>query len=150
MRRTLILLTPLLLAGCIQESASYSVDDHAQVLTLRAQQEYFWDDSVTLTFIAARMPDCQRQFKLGKVTADELTVELFAAADENVYNLRAGTEVWQVETNTCTETAKPDPKALGQPLGIYHLDEQGKKLVFEAAAVAAAAVAATPAQPAAH
>lgn len=132
MRRTLILLTPLLLAGCIQESASYSVDDHAQVLTLRAQQEYFWDDSVTLTLIAARMPDCQRQFKLGKVAADELTVELFAA-DENVYNLRAGAEVWQVETNTCTETAKPDPKALGQPLGIYHLDEQGKKLVFEPA-----------------
>lgn len=149
MRRTLILLTPLLLAGCIQESASYSVDDHAQVLTLRAQQEYFWDDSVTLTLIAARMPDCQRQFKLGKVAADELTVELFAA-DDNVYNLRAGAEVWQVETNTCTESAKPDPKALGQPLGTYHLDEQGKKLVFEAAATAAAAVAATPAQPAAH
>ena len=147
MRRTLILLTPLLLAGCIQESASYSVDDHAQVLTLRAQQEYFWDDSVTLTLIAARMPDCQRQFKLGKVAADELTVELFAAADENVYNLRAGTEVWQVETNTCTETAKPDPKALGQPLGIYHLDEQGKKLVFEPAATAAAAQPAAAAAP---
>ncbi len=137
MRRTLILLTPLLLAGCIQDSTSYTINDSRQVLTLRAQQEYFWDDSVTLTLIAARMPDCQRQFKLAKVPADELTVELFAA-DENVYNLRAGAEVWQVETTGCTEAAKPDPKALGQPLGSFHLDEQGK-LVFEPAAAQPAA-----------
>jgi hypothetical protein len=141
MRRTsLILLTPLLLAGCIKESSSYIINDSDHALTLRAQQDYFWDESVTLTLIASRMPDCQRQFALTKVPIDELSVELFAAGD-NVYNLRAGSETWQVETQTCTQTATPDAKALGQPVGTFHLNEEGK-LVFEAAADAAAAVAA--------
>lgn len=147
MRSTLIILTTLLLSGCVKQSTSYYIGDSDHTLTLRAQQQYFWEDSVKLTLIAARMPDCQRQFELTDVPLDEISVELFAAGDE-VYNLRAGTQLWQVETQTCTQKEAPDANALGEALGSYQLNDEGK-LVFEKtpdAAEAAAAAAPAPAQ----
>ncbi|MES2151926.1 MAG: hypothetical protein V4508_19275 [Pseudomonadota bacterium] len=133
MRRTLLLLTPLLLAGCVNESASYFVSGNEHTLTVRAEQDYFWQDEVTLKLIAARLPDCQRQFTLGKLPATGLVVELFAAGD-NVFTLRAGKQLWQIETQTCTQLAAPAPNALGDPLGSFKLSDD--KMVFEAAAPA--------------
>ncbi|MFP5392395.1 MAG: hypothetical protein ACLGI6_12770 [Gammaproteobacteria bacterium] len=127
----LLVLTPLLLAGCVQDSTSYYIDDRDHALTLRADQAYFWDDAVTLTLIAARLPECQRQFVLTKVPLEELALELFSAGDQ-LYNLRAGSETWQIDTRTCTQGATPDGKALGQPLGTFRLTEEGK-LAFERA-----------------
>ena len=143
MRSTLIILTSLLLSGCVKQSTSYYINGSDHTLTLRAQQDYFWEDSVKLTLIAARMPDCQRQFELTDVPLDEISVELFAAGDE-VYNLRSGTQVWQVETQTCTQKEAPDANALGEPLGSYRLNDDGK-LVFEAPDAPAAAPPPTPA-----
>lgn len=129
MRRTWILLAPLLLAGCIKDSATHYINGNEHTLTLRAAQEYFWNEQVDLTLVAARWPDCQRQFKLGKVPASALEVELFAAGD-NVYSLRAGAQRWQIETQKCTMLGTPDDAALGQPLGTFRMGE--KKMVFEA------------------
>jgi hypothetical protein len=134
MRKRLVLLTPLLVAGCVNQSASYYIgNDHT--LTLRAQQERFWSKQVTLRLVAARLPECQRLLVLGTVPLSELDVELYAAGD-NVYTLRAGNQVWQVETQGCTALPAP-PQALGQPLGAFRLDAAGNKLVFEKAVAAA-------------
>ncbi len=141
MRRTLILLTPLLLAGCIKDSTSYYINGSEHALTLRAEQDYFWDDSVTLAVTAARLPDCQRQFVLAKVPAGEVALDLFNAG-ENVYNLRAGSQSWQIDTQNCTENGTPDAKALGEPVGSFSLNDDDK-LVFQAATPAAAATTAT-------
>jgi hypothetical protein len=135
MRRTWILLAPLLLAGCIKDSASYYIDGgNEHTLTVRAEQEYFWKDEVTLTLVTARLPDCQRQIALTTLPSSGMDVELFSVGD-NVYSLRSGTELWQVETGNCTRLPEPAPNALGEPVGVFKMD--GEKMVFEKAAPAA-------------
>jgi hypothetical protein len=141
MRKALLLLTPLLVAGCVQESASYYADGNDHTLTVRAEQEYFWDKSVNIKLMAARMPDCQRQFTLTKAPLEDLTVELFAAPD-NVFTFRVGAQAWQVETNTCTQLGEPAPTAYGEPVGVFRLGDD-KKMVLEKVAAPAPA-AATP------
>jgi hypothetical protein len=126
MRKGLILLAPLVLAGCVNESASYYIDGNEHALTVRAQQEYF----------ASRLPDCQRQLVLGKLPVRELEVELFASGD-NVYTLRAGEQIWQVDTQACAQLPTP-AQAMGTPIGAYRLNPR-KELVFEQAAGASPA-----------
>lgn len=133
MRKSL-LLAPLLaplLAGCVDDSATYHIDGNQHVLTVRATQDYFWSKEVRLELIASRMPDCQRRIALGRLAPDELELELFASG-ENEYTLRAGEQAWRVETQGCSELTAPET-VTGQPLGLFHLDEH-KKLIFEAAA----------------
>jgi len=141
MRRTLILLTALLLAGCVNESASYYVDGKEHSLTLRVQQDYFWQENVTLKMVAARLPDCQRLFTLGEEPPADLAVELFTSGD-NTYTIRAGKQVWMIETNNCTQLPETTKPAFGEPLGVFKIADD--KLVFEPAA-APATNAATPA-----
>ena len=136
MRKPFSLLTPLLaallLAGCVNDSASYQIEDKNHSLTLRLVQDYFWKKEATLRLTATRMPDCMRQFELGEVALSGLEIELFASGP-NAYTLRAGEDVWQVDTQGCSELEAPEANAVtGQALGAFHLDEHGK-LVFEAA-----------------
>jgi hypothetical protein len=128
--RPLLLLAPLLLAGCVDDSASYYIDGKQHVLTVRAMQEYFWKKEITLDLLASRMPDCQRRIPLGKLPMPDVEIELFASG-ENVYTLRAGEQTWRVETEGCSEMDAPE-QVTGEPLGVFHLDEN-KKLVFEKA-----------------
>jgi hypothetical protein len=136
MRKGLILLAPLVLAGCVNESASYYIDGNEHALTVRAEQEYFWSKQVSLRLIASRLPDCQRQLVLGKVPLNELDVELFASGD-NVYTLRAGEQIWQVDAQACAQLPTP-AQAMGTPVGEFRLGA-GKKLLFEKAAANTAA-----------
>lgn len=139
MRSPLLLLTPLLLlAGCVNESASYAIDSSDHALTVIVTQDYFWSKQAHLAVVASRLPDCQRQFDLGKTPLADLNVELFSTGDES-FLLRAGDAMWQVETQGCTELPPPSANVQAQPIGVFHLDAK-KKLVFERAdgAVAAA------------
>ena len=125
------ILAPLLLGGCVNDSASYRIDSNDHALTLRVVQDYFWSKEGALKLTAARLPDCQRMIDLGQVALSGLEIELFASAPD-VYTLRSGEDTWQVDTGACTELAAPEANAVtGQPLGVFHLDEH-KKLVFEA------------------
>lgn len=128
--RKLLLLAPLLLAGCVDDSATYYIDGTQHALTVRALQEHFWKKDVTLELIASRMPDCQRRIALGELPMSELELELFASG-ENEYTLRAGEQAWRVETGACRELDAPE-LVTGQPLGLFHLDDD-QKLIFEAA-----------------
>lgn len=140
MRRTLILLTPLLLAGCVNESASYYVDGKEHSLTLRVEQDYFWQEDLTLKLVAARLPDCQRLFTLGQEPPADLAVEVFTSGD-NTYTIRAGKQVWMIETNNCTQLPETTKPAFGEPVGVFKITDD--KLVFEAAAPAAGSAAAS-------
>lgn len=128
MRKISVMLAPLLLAGCIKDSATYYINGNEHTITVRATQEYFWRDDVELTLLAARWPDCQRQFVLGKVPVSEMNVELFDAGG-NVYSLRAGSRLWQVETRNCGQLPTPASEALGQPVGAFRID--GEKMGFD-------------------
>ncbi|QNA90922.1 hypothetical protein G4G28_01345 [Massilia sp. Dwa41.01b] len=121
----------MLLAGCVDDSATYYIEGNQHALTVRARQEQFWKKDVTLELIAARMPDCQRRIELGRLPMSDVDLELFASG-ENIYTLRAGEQAWRVETQGCSKMDAPE-QVTGQPLGLFHLDEN-KKLVFEEAA----------------
>lgn len=128
--RKILLLAPLLLAGCVDNSATYYIDGNQHALTVRALQEYFWKKDITLDLLASRMPDCQRRIALGKLPMPDVEIELFESG-ENVYTLRAGEQAWRVETDSCSEMEAPE-QVTGKPLGLFHFDEN-KKLVFEKA-----------------
>lgn len=135
MRSTWILLAPLVLAGCIKDSASHYIDGNEHTLSVRVAQDYFWNKRVGVTVVVARWPDCQRQFNFGDLPASEMEIELFAAGD-NVFSMRAGERLWQVETQNCTMLPTPAPEALGQPVGVFRMGDKGK-FVMEKAAPAA-------------
>jgi hypothetical protein len=135
MRSTLILLTPmlapLLLTGCVNESASYAINGNDRTLTVIVTQDYFWNKQAGVRLIASRLPDCQRQFELGKVSTADLNIELFSTG-EDTFLLRSGDAMWQVETQGCTRLPPPSDNVQAQPIGVFHLDG-AKKLVFERA-----------------
>ncbi|MDC8758107.1 hypothetical protein [Janthinobacterium fluminis] len=133
MRKTLIVLMTVLLAGCVDDSASYYIDGRDHALTLRRQQGYFWKDEAAVSLVASHLPECQRLHRLTTTEASgDLKGEVFSAGDGNWY-LRLGGQLWQVETNTCNSLTEleNDPKAdLGQPVGSFVVVDG--KLVFEA------------------
>ena len=130
MRKMLILLVSLLLTACVDESASYYIDGSAHALTLRRAQNYFWEDQVTLTLIAARMPECQRRHVLALAPASEVDIDVFASGD-GLWTLRSGQVVWQVDMQTCSVSQEAPQGELGARVGAFKL--QNGKLVFEAA-----------------
>jgi hypothetical protein len=133
-RRTLILLTSLLLAGCIDASTSYYIEGGNDALTVRANQEYFWEEDVVgLTLVVSHLPDCQRQFALAKVPRAAINVELFAGG-ENMYAVRVGKQVWMVDAQACTRLEGPVPAELGVRLGVFKLETDEKMVFVKAAA----------------
>lgn len=131
MRSPALLLAPLLLTGCVNDTSNYTFGgDNQHALILRVTQDYFWSKRATLNLIVTRMPDCQRQMELGEVRLPGLEIELFDSGN-GVYTLRADDEAWQVETAGCTQLASPEADAVtGQALGVFRIDAE-KKLVFE-------------------
>jgi hypothetical protein len=133
MRKILFFLMPLLLAACVDDSASYYADgpvgNHA--LTIHRAQKHFWSKDSRVELIMQRLPDCLRRIELTDMPADEVEIELLSGGD-NVWTLRAGQEMWQVETQTCTlyTDVKGDG---GELMGVFRDD--GGKFVYEAAVV---------------
>lgn len=143
MRKALLLLTPLLLAGCVKQSASYYVSDaRDHAITVRAEQEYFWDKNITLTLVVSRFPDCQRAIPMAKVPLDDVVVELFAKSDD-VFSIRSGDQVLQVELQDCTLLPEPPQEAMGDAVGLFRIGERDK-MDFEKAPATAAAPALQP------
>ncbi|NRR33339.1 hypothetical protein HSX11_24490 [Oxalobacteraceae bacterium] len=136
MRKILIVLTSLLLTACVDDSASYYADggpgNHA--LTLRRVQPHFWSGDVTVELIMSRWPDCQRRLQLTQGPGEEVEIELFSSGD-NLWTLRSGKDMWQVESETCTQFAEVKGE-IGEPIGIFRVD--AGKFVFEPAINAAA------------
>jgi len=140
MRSLLLLLLPALLAGCVNESASYSIAGNDHSLTLMVTQDYFWSKQAGVRLVASRLPDCQRQIDLGRAPLADLNVELFTTGEDK-FLLRSGEDMWQVETGTCSPLPPPSGDVQAQPIGVFHFDAK-KKLVFEPAEAATAPSAA--------
>ena len=142
MRKLPLILLPLLLAGCVRQSASYYINDTKEhSLTVRIEQRYFWEDQVEVSVVASRWPECVRVFPLTRMAVDEVVLELFDTG-ENTYTFRSGTQLWQVETQGCTQKAAPAPEAMGEPVGVFRVGE-GEKMDFEASKAAPAPAPAT-------
>jgi hypothetical protein len=127
----LTLTSTLLLAGCTNESASYLIDGADHAVTVIVTQDYFWSKQTGLRVIASRLPDCQRQFDLGKTPLADLNVELFSTGAET-FLLRSGDAMWQVDTQNCSQLPEPSDNVEAQPVGVFHFDAK-KRFVFEKA-----------------
>lgn len=124
MRNAFILLATLLLAGCVDEAASYS-DANDRTLVMHAEQAHFWDKALDLQLVAAHLPDCQRLFELGTLPPERVDIALYSNGD-GVYTLRSGKQVWRIETRTCGEL--PPGAVSGTPVGAFRM--LGDRLVF--------------------
>lgn len=140
MRKLLTVVPLFLLAGCVNDSATFYADaTREHTLTVRRQQEYFWKDDAQYTLMAARLPECQRAIPLGEMPLEDLEFELFASGD-NVWSLRAGKYVWQVDTTGCTLVAEGgDTTATGVKLGTFVTEGKKVKMRFDAEKTPAAA-----------
>ena len=119
--RKLFLLTPLLLAGCYNDSATFYADSSQEHrLTVRRQQDYFWSEQGRFVLMAARLPDCQRRIDLAELPLEDTTVELFSEG-ENRWALRAGQQVWHVDTQTCS-LLEDDGPATGTKVGDFRAE----------------------------
>lgn len=147
MRRLSIALLPLLLTACARDSATYYVDkgSNQHTLSIRRQQQYFWNDNVDITLVATRMPECMRQIPLGEMLVDEVDIELFAAPDLH-WSLRSGNQIWQVQTQTCALIGENGP-VQGEKVGAFKVDGANKLVFEEAVRVPGNGPAATGAEP---
>lgn len=128
MRRTFVLLLPILLSGCVRDWATYEGSATGDSVTVRAEQDYFWDKRLKLKLSMARLPDCQRVLDL----ADQVpgvNMQLFSTG-ERVYTLRSAEQSWTFETQNCAMLEAS--AAPGTLLGTYSLE--GSEVVFTPAA----------------
>lgn len=131
---TLLIITSLALTGCTSATATYRIDGNDQTLSVRAIQDYFWSDVMSASMITARMPECQRKIDLGKIPKLDFDIEVFDSGD-NVYTLRAGEQMWQINIETCTNLGEPQAGVSGLPVGNFKFEN--KELVFLKAGAAA-------------
>lgn len=128
MRKALLVLTPLLLAGCVNDAETYYISGNEHSITVRAEQSWFWDEDVTLYATVARQPECQRRFALATLLKKNVQLELYATG-ENVFTLKTPQEAWTFDTQGCAEVETEDSE--GELVGTFRLD--GSKMVFDQA-----------------
>jgi hypothetical protein len=60
------LLAAPLLSACVNDGATYEIDNTREhVLSLIREQPYFWDSKVNLYLVVSRMPACMRRHSWG-------------------------------------------------------------------------------------
>ncbi len=146
--RPLTLVLPLLLAGCVNESATYYLDGRERSLTLQAKQPWFWDQRVDLELVISRLPDCQRRSRLDPAMPAEIALEVFRPEAgefaEPILILRQGGRHYALGLPNCELQAfKEVPQKPGALLGTFRVE--GRRLRFNAAPPPQPAAAPAPA-----
>lgn len=138
----------LLLAGCMNESATLALDDKEHRLTLQVRQPWFWEQKVELEVLVSRLPDCQRRSRIGTAMPAEVALDVLRPDPgefaEPILVLRQGSRHFALGLATCEiQPFKAAPKNPGTPLGAFRME--GTKLKFNAAPAPRPAPAAAPA-----
>ena len=125
-----------LLAGCVQDTASYMIGgDRNHAITVARAQTWFWSSGVDVSVIAARQPDCLGGLDV-KGVARETELILHQAPDdypEPIYILDIGGTDYAVSTVSCrVQKFAQRPADPGPVIGRFK-EEEGK-LRFVAAA----------------
>jgi len=121
------LLLPLLalplLSACVNDGATYEIDNTREhVLSLIREQPYFWDSKVNLTLVVSRMPSCMRRHSMGSFT-EKTRVEVYQVPS-GAFIIKAGKKMFATETQTCEGFAKMDaepPEGMGTLMGTFRL-----------------------------
>ncbi|MCX7673224.1 MAG: hypothetical protein N2Z63_06455 [Thiobacillaceae bacterium] len=118
-----IALAALLTTGCVNDTASYLIEGSREhTIMLHRVQNWIWQDNLTLTVVARRMPDCQGGLDI-KGVPRRVRPELYAAPPEYaepIYILKLGKRHYAVSTLSCRVQAFKEPPAeLGHKLGVF-------------------------------
>jgi hypothetical protein len=115
------LLAAPLLTACVNDGATYEIDNTREhVLSLIREQPYFWDSKVELYMVVSRMPACMRRHSLGTAT-ENTKVEVYQVPS-GAFIIKAGKKMFATETQTCESFAKMDsepPEGMGQLIGTF-------------------------------
>jgi len=135
--RWLLLLTILPLAGCLQDTASYSFSEKDHAITLVRNQTWFWLDTLEVEVIAIRLPECDGGLTIKGVPVDT-HFTLYQAPDdypEPLQLLQTGQRVFAVSTQSCrVQEFKELPPNLGVKLGEFLVKDGTFQFVAGAAA----------------
>ncbi|MGQ9684868.1 MAG: hypothetical protein ACUVT2_00985 [Thiobacillaceae bacterium] len=122
-------LLALLLAGCVNDTASYLVDGSKEhTIMLHRVQQWLWQDMVALTIAASRMPECRGGIDVKDVPI-HARIELYQAPPEYaepIYILKIDDRHYAISTQSCRVQAfEQAPANLGTRLGEF-AEKDGK------------------------
>jgi hypothetical protein len=124
------LLAAPLLTACVNDGATYEIDNTREhVLSLIREQPYFWDSKVNLYLVVSRMPACMRRHSIGPAT-EKTRVEIYQVPS-GAFIVKAGKKLFATETQTCENFAKMDgepAEGMGQLMGTFRVKKG--ELVF--------------------
>jgi hypothetical protein len=133
------LLAAPLLTACVNDGATYEIDNTREhVLSLIREQPYFWDSKVNLYLVVSRMPACMRRHNLGTGT-DKTKVEVYQVPS-GAFIIKVGKKMFATETQTCESLAKMDSEpaeGMGQMMGTFRVKKGELVFVKEEKAAAA-------------
>jgi hypothetical protein len=123
MKRWLLLIPFLsLLAGCFQDTASYSLGSADRAIVLVRNQTWPFQSTVDVSVIESNLPDCNGGGDI-KGVAEDSAYELYQAPDEYpepILMLKVGQRVFALSTQSCRMQEFPAmPDDLGQKLGAF-------------------------------
>lgn len=132
------LLLPLfavpLLAACVNDGATYEIDNTREhVLSLIREQPYFWDSKVNLYLVVSRMPACMRRHSIGPAS-EKTKVEIYRVPS-GAFIVKAGKKMFATETQTCESFAKMDgepAEGMGKLMGVFRVKKGELVFVKEA------------------
>ena len=124
------LLAAPLLTACVNDGATYEIDNTREhVLSLIREQPYFWDSKVNLYLVVSRMPACMRRHSMGTGT-DKTKVEIYQVPS-GAFIVKAGKKMFATETQNCVNFAKMDgepAEGMGKLMGTFRVKKG--ELVF--------------------
>lgn len=127
-----------LLAACVNDGATYSVDGSREhTLSVMREQPLLWDNKVNLSFVVSRMPACMRRHDMGGGTR-ATKVEIYQVPS-GAFIVKAGKRLWATETQNCVNFVKMDGEpdtGMGKFVGTFR--EKDDRFDFEPAEADAA------------
>lgn len=118
MKRLYFLLLPvaMLLAGCENNAASYSIDESKNhSISLVREQNLPWLGEVHQRLVVARFPECQRRFDIAASGAEMARLDLYEVAPL-LYAAQQGQAWYALGTEQCVvQTFKPEDRPSSPP-----------------------------------
>ncbi len=126
----LSLLALPLLTACVNDGASYEIDNTREhVLSLIREQPLFWESKLELFMVVSRMPACMRRHPMGTGTATS-KVEIYQVPS-GAFIVKVGKRMYATETQNCVNFVKMDGEpveGMGKLMGTFR--EKKGVLVF--------------------
>lgn len=122
----------MLLAGCVNDAATFQAEGQDPALTLIRQQPYFWSKRADLALVVARLPECQRRHHLVPSRDGKARSDLYQT-EPGHFLFKRGRTWYSIDTGRCSleKTETPAQQAIGTLLGSF--DERSGRLRFVAA-----------------